>query len=165
MIGSSIEVMFNFVLSFLFYNNFFITMKIRLILFGLLLGMQAVFAMADDEVPALCIGSQNGEDQIELSEIRSIKYIEDDMVVCLKDGTTMVFAMDEIVVMELGSMVTYIRSAASQPEGNGSYRITDLSGKLVAKGKVKGNKQIALPAKKGIYVVTIGGQSQKVVVN
>lgn len=119
--------------------------------------MVAGSSLADD-VPALKISKSDGESAVVLSELLSIKYTESDMVVNMKDGTKQVFALDDIIVMELGQAPAAISSILSGAE---AYVITDLQGKVVSKGNTE---TFALPAQKGIYVITVGDKSKKVLV-
>lgn len=139
-------------------------MEIKRLLLSVLVAMLVLPMMADDEVPALCINQSEGENQVEISEILSIKYTDTDMIVNYKDGTRLTFALDEIVVMELGRMVTAICTLAKQSNGNGAYTITDLQGKLIAKGKAKSKRQVSLPTKQGVYLLTIDGCTSKILV-
>lgn len=119
--------------------------------------MVAGSCLADD-VPALKISKSDGESAVVLSELLSIKFTESDMVVNMKDGTQQTIALDDIIVMELGQAPTAISSLFSGAE---AYVITDLQGKVVSKGN--GDKFI-MPTQKGIYVITVGDKSKKVLV-
>ena len=81
------------------------------------------------DVPALKINKSDGESAVVLSELLSIKYTESDMVVNMKDGTRMVFALDDIIVMETGQVPTAINSIFSDTAE--TYVITDLRQRLV----------------------------------
>lgn len=120
--------------------------------------------LADDEVPALCINNSKEEYQVELSEILSIKYTDTDMVINFKDGTKQIVSLDEIQVMEFGRMVTAIRNLTTQYKSNGAYTITDLRGNLVVKGNTKSSDEISVPIKKGLYLLTIGKRTSKILV-
>lgn len=130
----------------------------------MLMTMAILPITADDEVPALCISQTNGENQVELSEILSIKYTGTDMVINLKDGTRQTVPLDDIIVMELGKMVVSVRDLVKQSNGCDTYTITDINGKLIAKGKIKSNKLVNMPTRRGLYILTIGNQSQKILI-
>ena len=129
----------------------------------MLMTMAILPITADDEVPALCISQTNGENQVELSEILSIKYTNTDMVINFKDGTRQTIPLDEIIVMELGKMVVSVRDLVKQSCGN-TYTITDIHGTLIAKGKIRNNRQMNMPTRRGLYILTIGNQSQKILI-
>ena len=92
----------------------------------------AVSCLADD-VPALKVGTNDGEAAVVLSELLSIKYADSDMLVNMKDGSQMVFPLDDIIVMQLGQATTAINSIFSDKAE--TYVITDLQGNVVSRGK------------------------------
>lgn len=112
-----------------------------------------------DDVPALKINKSDGESAVVLSELLSIKYTESDMVVNMKDGTRMVFALDDIIVMETGQMPTAINSIFSDTAE--TYVITDLRGNVLSKGR---GERVALPSSKGGYIISVGDKSRKILV-
>ena len=112
-----------------------------------------------DDVPALKINKSDGESVVVLSELLSIKYTEFDMVVNMKDGTRMVFALDDIIVMETGQMPTAINSIFSDTAE--TYVITDLRGNVLSKGR---GERVALPSPKGVYIISVGDKSRKILV-
>lgn len=117
-----------------------------------------------DEVPALNITQGEGESQVELSTILSIKYTETDMVINLKDGSQHTFALDEITVMQLGQMtVTALRELVTTM-GEGTYVLSDLGGKVVSKGNARVGESVTLPTKKGVYVLKVGDKTKKILV-
>lgn len=115
-----------------------------------------------DDVPALKINKSNGESNIALSELLSIKYTESDMIVNMKDGTKQSIPLDDIIVMELGKIPTSINSIIGDMSNGETYSITDIEGKKISNGNVK--EGISLPNQKGIYVITVGEKSKKVLV-
>ena len=112
-----------------------------------------------DDVPALKVGTSDGEAAVVLSELLSIKYTESDMVVNMKDGTRMVFALDDIIVMETGQVPTAINSIFSDTAE--TYVITDLRGNVLSKGR---GERVALPSPKGVYIISVGDKSRKILV-
>ena len=112
-----------------------------------------------DDVPALKINKSDGESAVVLSELLSIKYTESDMVVNMKDGTRMVFALDDIIVMEMGQVPTAINSICSDKAE--TYVITDLRGNVLSKGR---GERVALPSPKGVYIISVGDKSRKILV-
>lgn len=112
-----------------------------------------------DDVPALKINKSDGESAVVLSELQSIKYTESDMVVNMKDGTRMVFALDDIIVMETGQVPTAINSIFSDKAE--TYVITDLRGNVLSKGR---GERVALPSPKGVYIISVGDKSRKILV-
>ncbi len=121
--------------------------------------MVAGSCLADD-VPALKISKSDGESAVVLSELLNIKFTETDMVVNMKDGTNQTFALDDIVVMEIGQAPTAI-STVFPGNTAAAYVITDLQGKVMSKGD---GEMLVMPAQKGIYVITVGDKSKKVLV-
>ena len=112
-----------------------------------------------DDVPALKINKSDGESAVVLSELLSIKYTESDMVVNMKDGTRMVFALDDIIVMETGQVPTAINSIFSDKAE--TYVITDLKGNVVSRDK---GERFTLPSQKGVYIISSGDKSRKILV-
>ena len=112
-----------------------------------------------DDVPALKVGTSDGEAAVVLSELLSIKYSDSSMVINMKDGTKMVFALDDVIVMELGQSPTDINTLFSNTAE--TYVITDLQGKVVSKGK---NGNYAWPTKTGVYILSVGEKSKKLIV-
>lgn len=121
----------------------------------------ALSCLADD-VPALKISKSDGESAVALPELQSIKYTETDMVVNMKDGTQQVFALDDIIVIDVVQDPTAIRSLFAESDINAVCALTDINGKVVAKGKLADSN--LLPAKKGIYILTVGDKSKKILV-
>jgi len=115
-----------------------------------------------DDVPTLTISKSSGDSKIVLSELLSIKYTDTDMILHMTDGSVQNIALDDIIVMQLGQGPTAINSVFSDCNSNDSYTITDISGKLIAKGKVADS--IVLPGKKGLYIISVGEKSKKVLV-
>ena len=112
-----------------------------------------------DDVPALKINKSDGESAVVLSELLSIKYADSDMVVNMKDGSQMVFPLDDIIVMETGQMPTAINSIFSDTAE--TYVITDLRGNVLSKGR---GERVALPSPKGVYIISVGDKSRKILV-
>lgn len=124
--------------------------------------MMAGNCLADD-VPALKITKTDGESTVVLAEMLSIKYTDTDMVVNMKDGTKHVFALDDIIIMELGQMPTDIRSIFADSDSDAVYTLTDINGKVIARGNSSLlTSHSSLP--KGIYVITVGDKSMKILV-
>lgn len=126
--------------------------------------MVAGSCLADD-VPALKISKSDGESAVVLSELLNIKFTESDMVVNMKDGTQQTFALDDIIVMEVGQAPTAISSIFSGNDNDVVYTVTDINGKLIATGNLNSSPftlHSSLP--KGIYVITVGDKSKKVLV-
>lgn len=115
-----------------------------------------------DDVPALKIAQSDSESAVVLSELLSIKFTESDMVVNMKDGTKQVFVLDDIIVMEVGQAPTDISSIFADSDINAVCTVTDINGKVIVKGKLADSN--LLPAKKGVYVITVGERSKKVLV-
>ena len=128
-------------------------------LYSLVLAILVAGSCLADEVPALKINKSDGESAVVLSELLSIKYADSSMVINMKDGTKMVFALDDVIVMELGQSPTDINTLYSNTAE--TYVITDLHGKVVSKGK---NGNCAWPTKTGVYILSVGEKSKKLIV-
>ena len=128
-------------------------------LYSLVLAILVAGSCLADEVPALKINKSDGESAVVLSELQSIKFADTDMVVNMKDGTKLVVALDDIIVMELGQTPTAIHSLMSHPAP--TYVITDLQGHLVSKGKAE---SITWPTQQGVYILSVGDKSKKLFV-
>ena len=105
------------------------------IIYSTVLAVWAAGGCLANDVPSLTIHKSDGESTVVLSELQSIKFADTDMVVNMKDGTKLVVALDDIIVMELGQTPTAIHSLLSHPAP--TYVITDLQGHLVSKGKAE----------------------------
>lgn len=77
----------------------------------------------------------------------------------MKDGTKLVFALDDIVVMEVGQTSAAISNIFT--DASETYVITDLQGDIVSKGNVE---KFVLPAQRGVYIVSVGDKSKKIIV-
>lgn len=136
------------------------------LLFTALAIMMAGNCLADD-VPALKISKSGGESAVVLSELLSLKFSDSDMVINMKDGTKQTIALDDITIMELGqtTISSAIRNIFNDKGNDAVYTVTDINGKLVATGKLNSSLftlQSSLP--KGIYIITMGDKSKKIIV-
>ena len=128
-------------------------------LYSLVLAILVAESCLADEVPALKINKSDCESAVVLSELLSIKYADSDMVVNMKDGSQMVFPLDDIIVMQLGQATTAINSIFSDKAE--TYVITDLQGNVVSRGK---GERFTLPSQKGVYIISVGDKSRKILV-
>lgn len=117
-----------------------------------------------DDVPALKISKSDDESSVVLSELLSIKFTESDMVVNMKDGTKHVFALDDVLIMELGQpSPNDIHSLFADSDINAVYTLTDINGKVIAKGN--SSLFTLYPSlSKGIYILTVGDKSKTILV-
>ena len=120
--------------------------------------MMAGSCLAND-VPMLTIQKTNGESNVVLSELLSIKYTDSDMVINMKNGTQLLFAFDDVLTMVTGLKPTAINSIFSN--ASQTYLITDLQGKVVLKGK---SDKFTLPTQKGAYIISVGNKSKVIIV-
>ena len=127
--------------------------------YSLVLAILVAGSCLADEVPSLKINKSDGESAVLLSELLSIKYADSDMVVNMKDGSQMVFPLDDIIVMQLGQAPTAINSIFSDKAE--TYVITDLQGNVVSSGK---GERFTLPSQKGVYIISSGDKSRKILV-
>ena len=128
-------------------------------LYSLVLAILVAGSCLADEVPSLKINKSDGESAVLLSELLSIKYADSDMVVNMKDGSQMVFPLDDIIVMQLGQAPTAINSIFSDKAE--TYVITDLKGNVVSRDK---GERFTLPSQKGVYIISSGDKSRKILV-
>lgn len=115
-----------------------------------------------DDVPGLKISKSSGDTSVALAEVASIKYTATDMIVNMNDGSQHVIALDDIIVMKFGAVPTAISRIIADANPDATYTIVDLAGKVVGSGKVK--KGIAMPAVKGLYTITIGDNTKKLLI-
>ena len=123
--------------------------------------MVPAFAFAE-ETPGLLIQKSDGSQvELRLSEIRSIKFGNGQMIVNGKDSAEQVFRVDDISKMTFCDIITAIKSLSCNAE-SGEVIVTDLSGKVVYKGK---SGSVNVPTTlKGTFIITVDGQSHKVTV-
>ena len=111
-----------------------------------------------DDLPTLAIHKRDGECTVVLSELLSVKYTESDMMVNMKDGTQLVFPLADILVMELGQQPTAVGGLL--PHAAEPYVITDLQGKILSEGK---GGPFVWPTQKGVYIISVGDKSKKLI--
>lgn len=102
-----------------------------------------------DEVPSLKIKTELSESSVLLSNIDRVKYTEGNMVVKLKSGEELVFAMDDVELMTFENVdnTTAIKDAGDLCKNSGF----DLKGVSVKDDK-----------KKGIYIIKVGKETKKI---
>lgn len=117
-----------------------------------------------DEVPSLKIKTGATEANIELSGIRNIKFSESNMVVNLKDGTEKSFSLDDITIMEFGSTTSAIKEILAEGSEDSIFSIADINGKTIIKGKNKDFQGLNMSLQRGIYIITSGKTTKKILV-
>ena len=117
-----------------------------------------------DEVPSLKIKTCDTEANIELSGIRNIKFSESNMVVNLKDGTKKSFSLDDITIMEFGSTTSAIKEILAEGSEDSIFSIADINGKTIIKGKNKDFQGLNMSLQRGIYIITSGKTTKKILV-
>ncbi len=126
----------------------------------LCVGMMLFTAMAfaDDE-KGLVIDTNAGKQEIALSNIQSIKYQNETMVINLRNGEKTTIALDDVKIITFGMVSpTTIREIVGSNAKN--VTITDIQGRSVWKGKM-GDE---MPSLRGLYVVESGNVKQKVLI-
>ena len=132
-------------------------------LLSLVVSFATVPCLADD-VPALAIGAGGTETSIELASISNIKYTATDMVVNLTNGETKTFALDDVTIMTFKQVPSAIKSIISEASANDCFIISDIAGKVIVQGKAKDSESIVMPDAKGLYIITVGDKSRKILV-
>lgn len=115
-----------------------------------------------DDVPGLKISKSSGDTSVALAEVASIKYTATDMIVNMNDGSQHVIALDDIIVMKFGAVPTAISRIIAEADHDAKYTIADITGKVVRSGKVQ--KGIAMPKAKGLYTITVGDKTKKILI-
>lgn len=117
-----------------------------------------------DDVPGMTVSTNDSEAEIAIQNIRTITYSDDKMIVNLTDGTAQTFSIDEVKLITFGDITTAIKGLVKDGERHSQYQVTDLNGRVIMSGKVDdGSLDLKRRDLKGIYIVTVGDKSQKVI--
>lgn len=118
-------------------------------------------AYADDKVAGLIVSTNGNNEEIALSNIANIKFDESQMTVNLKDGSNIAIPFDEVKTMTFAeiSAPTSLKQVLGMKRGK--ITVADIQGRTVWSGKVGDN----MPKLKGLYVISDGKKSQKVIIN
>lgn len=132
----------------------------------MIVGFLAALALpvAAEDVTALSVKQESADTSIEVSQIQSIKYSDSSMIVCMKDGDALSFSLDEIVVMEFSQREAVVNALLEKHMVGETYIVADIKGKIVAKGIVGADKKPAIPSVPGIYILTMGKKSKKILI-
>lgn len=117
-----------------------------------------------DDVPSLKIGAKDANNELALSAIQSIKFSDTEMLVNLKNGTQKAFALNDITIVEFGKMTSAIKNILQEEGQDGEFTITDISGKVISKGKTTDNINGIVPEKRGLFIVRSGKVTKKILV-
>lgn len=118
-------------------------------------------AYADDKVAGLIVSTNGSNEEIALSNIANIKFDESQMTVNLKDGSNIAIPFDEVKTMTFAeiSAPTSLKQVLGMKRGK--ITVADIQGRTVWRGKVGDS----MPKLKGLYVISDGKKSQKVIIN
>jgi len=134
-------------------------MKKVLITLGLALSQMSAFA---DEVPGLIIEKEDGTNvSVNITSLQNIKFADGKMIITQKDNSTQSIDLDNITIMTFGSISTAVKAITGNVNDQ-DIVVTDLSGKVIYKGK--SNNFNTSNALKGIYIITVNGESHKVLI-
>ena len=109
--------------------------------------------MADD-IPSLNVKASSGDKSIALSTIQSIKYEGSNMIVTLTDNSQQTFSVDEVTSITFSNITAAIQQVFGNGEAAEKCVVTDLNGRIM-----QGDN---LP--KGVYIITSGNTSRKVII-
>lgn len=113
-----------------------------------------------EEKPGIVINRTDGSStSIEISLLKSIKFSEGNMIVCMKDESQQTINLDDVTTITFADVITAIR-VVTEGKTDEQVTITDISGRIIYKGNVAevGNAGHL----SGIYVITVGEKSHKV---
>lgn len=120
--------------------------------------------LADDLTPGIVVrNADESTATIAISELRSIKFNDADMIVNMKDNSQQNFSIDGIMSITFDNIVTAITHLTEGASADGTVCITDISGRAIYRGNAANvPAQTSLPA--GTYVITASGKSYKVII-
>lgn len=117
-----------------------------------------------DDVPSLKINANGTETNLELAGIKTIKFSENNMMVNFKDGTEKTFSLDDVTVIEFGTTTSAIKEILAEGNEDSTFSITDINGKTIIKGKCKDFQNLNMSLMRGLYVITSGKTTKKILV-
>lgn len=122
-----------------------------------------VNAVADDK-PGMVIKTTTGESSVTIDNISSIRYGEGTMIVNLKSGGQETFNLADVEKMTFTSLPTAIKRVMAELTGAQQFVVTDTAGKVILRGTTDANGNVTdVPQLKGIYIITVAGKSNKVI--
>ena len=122
----------------------------------------ALCAMADKYVQGMTITKTDGSSiSVEIEAVRSIKFEDGTMVINKKDGGQQKVSVDEVGSISFESMASAITTITTN-NGNTAITITDISGKVIFKGKAQ--EYDTKDAPHGIYIINANGRSYKTII-
>ena len=115
-----------------------------------------------DEVPGMVVQKTDGSRvELAISSISKITFADGQMVVNAKDDTQKMLSLDDISQISFCSIISAIE-ALTHNNSDATVVITNLSGQIVYKGPAS---SALLPASlKGVYVITVNGESHTVTI-
>lgn len=117
-----------------------------------------------DDVPSLIIKGNGTETNMELSGIKNIKFTENSMVVNLKDGTEKSFSLDDITIVEFGTTASTIKDIIADSNEESTFCIANANGNIIIKGQCKDFKNLNMSLQRGLYIITSGKTTKKILV-
>lgn len=122
-----------------------------------------VNAVADDK-PGMVIKTTMGESSVTIDNISSIRYGEGTMIVNLKSGGQETFNLADVEKMTFTSLPTAIKRVMAELTGAQQFVVTDTAGKVILRGTTDADGNVGeMPQLKGIYIITVAGKSNKVI--
>lgn len=119
---------------------------------------------ADDVTPGITISKTDASKaSVAISQLRSIKFEEGSMIVNMKDNSKQTFNIDDIASISFDDISTAINALTNGNIANATICITDLSGNIIYKG-IASHAPAQEKLSAGIYVITVNGKSQKVMI-
>lgn len=123
------------------------------------LALLSVSAWAND-VPGMLVQNNDGSRvEVGIDQIRSIRFLDGQMIISHKDDTQQSLLVDAIAEIRFGSLTTALESLM-RDNHDGQVTILNLAGEVIYQGSATSS---LLPASlKGIYIISIDGQRHKV---
>lgn len=131
------------------------------ILMSCIMTMMLSSAYADDKVAGLVVSTNDKNEEIALSNIVSIKFDETQMIINLKSGTQTAIPFDDVKVMSFAEVSAPTSLKQILDIKRGKITVSDIQGRTVWSGKIGDS----MPKLNGLYVISDGKKSQKVIIN
>lgn len=118
------------------------------------------FGSYAEEVPGIIVNKGDGSKiTVVLSDLRSIKFSEGNMVINMKDEVGQTVSLDEIESITFEDVVTAINTLSVDAKDD-HVVVTDLAGRIIYKGRAESARSVG--GLHGIYIITVNGKSHKV---
>lgn len=124
------------------------------------LGILCSLSISANEVSGIVVSKSDGSNvSIALSELRSIKFSEESMIVNGKDDSQQFISLTDITGVTFSDIATAVSTFTGGNATEGVV-ITDLAGRIVYAGT--SDHSLADCTPEGIYIITANGKSRKV---